>query len=217
LGVSRTKVINLHVEVDEKYKIPRKADDFESLNFLLSGTAGDGRKGQFLAISAFYRFQKEFADKHPERYRNFKLHLVAINDDYVSNQIKWTAESLLGNKAVIYPSLPKAKALEITSKCNAVVCCSLNETFGLYIAEGMLMGHVVLRNNSAGVDEQLEDGKNGYLIDHTDIKQFSEAIAKLLDKTTLSNELLIQMSLRSQSIITDYGKNTYLAQIEDRK
>lgn len=214
LDIERTKVINLHVEVDDKYIEPKKSTDFKSINFLLSGTAGDGRKGQFLAISAFYRFMKEYHDKNPEKYRPFTLQLVAINDDYVSKQIRWTAESLLGKSVKIYNSMPKADALKVTSECNAVICCSLNETFGLYIAEGMLMGHIVLRNNSAGVDEQLIDGENGFFIDHTNPKQFSQQIEKLLNKDTLSNEDLLKMSKSSQAIMNNYQKYKYLEQIE---
>lgn len=104
--------------------------------------------------------------------------------------------------------------MQITSQCNAVICCSLNETFGLYIAEGMLMGHVLLRNNSAGVDEQLVDGENGFLIDHTDILQFARAIERLLNKKSLSNTELLAMSRKSQSIMARYGQHTYLSQIE---
>lgn len=213
IKIDRTKIINLHVEVNEEYQKPRVEDEFSSINFLLSGTAGDGRKGQFLAISAFYHFLKEYADKAPEKYRAFSLHLVAINHDYVSNQVRWTAQSLLGERVKIYESLPKAKALKITSECNAVVCCSLNETFGLYIAEGMLMGHIVLRNSSAGVDEQLIDGKNGYLIDHTDIRQFASRIEKVLNKD-FSNKELLKMSKESQEIMKKYQAYKYIEQID---
>lgn len=213
LKIDKTKVINLHVEVDDKYIAPKQVGDFDTLNFLLSGTAGDGRKGQILAICAFYRFLKEVAIKKPENYRLFKLHLVAINDDYISRQIKWIAKSLLGDSAIIYPSMPKAEALKITAKCNAVICCSLNETFGLYIAEGMMMGHIVLRNNSAGMDEQLVDGKNGYLINHTDIGDFSEKIGYLLNKSKNTNKDLLSMSRASQKMMDEYSKYRYIDQI----
>jgi glycosyltransferase involved in cell wall biosynthesis len=214
IGTSNIRSINLHVEVDKKYTTPRSANDFESIDFLLSGTSGDGRKGQLIAISAFRYFITEYQAKNPSKYRDFTLHLVAIGDEYISQQVKWIAKSLLGDAVKIYPSLPKDEAMEITRACNAVVCCSLNETFGLYIAEGMLMGHVLLRNSVAGVDEQLVDGENGYLIDHTDVKQIGEKIAALLDKKSLSNKQLLTMSKKSQQIVADYQSTTYIDQIE---
>ena len=104
--------------------------------------------------------------------------------------------------------------MEISAKCNAVICCSLNETFGLYIAEGMLMGHVVLRNNSAGQAEQLQEGVNGYAIDHTDVVQFAGVLEKLLNKKTSSDKQLYEMGVHSKDIINKYGSNSYIDQIE---
>lgn len=215
LGTPVSKPIKLRVEVDAQYMHAQSADNFNEINFLLSGTAGDGRKGQILALSALHTFIKDYYEKSPNSYRPFKLHLVAVDKImYISQQIRWISKSQLGKYVNVYESLPKADALAISASCNAVICCSLNETFGLYIAEGMLMGHVLLRNNSAGVDEQLVDGENGFLIDHTDIKQFASKIEKLLNKKNLSNAQLQAMSEKSQKIITSYSKNTYLDQIE---
>lgn len=215
LGSDNIRAVNLHVEVDEKYLEERKANDYSSIDFLLSGTPSDGRKGQLIAISAFYSFVKNYYEKNPKAYRDFKLHLVGIGSDYISQQIKWVGGSLLGKHLVIYPTVPKEEALDISSKCNAVVCCSLNETFALYVAEGMLMGHIVLRNNSAGMDEQLQDGENGYFIDHTDIKKFAEAIEKMLNKKMTSDAKSQKMGLVSQEMMKAYTKNSYLDQIND--
>lgn len=214
LETDKVKSVSLHVDVDKKFKISRHTADYKTINFLLSGTPSDGRKGQFLALSAFYSFLTNHYIKDPASYRNFKLHLVAIGDDYISRQIRWTGDSLLREHVVYYPTLSKDKHLSVSLKCNAVICCSLNETFGLYVAEGMFMGHVVLRNNSAGIDEQLEEGVNGFFIDHTDIKQFASVIEKILNKK-LSDEELQAMGKASQEIIRNYSDNSYLNQIEN--
>ncbi len=214
LGSENIRPINLHVEVDKKYTSERNEKDYESLDFLLSGTPADGRKGQLIAIPAFYSFIKDYYEKDPSSYRNFRLHLVGIGDDYISQQIKWVGNSLLAKHLVIYPMVSKSEALDISADCNAVICCSLNETFALYVAEGMLMGHVVLRNNSAGVDEQLNDGENGYFIDNTEINKFAKVIEKLLNKKTTPNEKLQKMGLTSQQMMQAFTKNSYLNQIE---
>lgn len=206
--------VNLHVEVDKRYEHARKVSDYERIDFLLSGTPSDGRKGQLIALAAFSTFLKDHYEKNPRQYRNFKLHLVAIAEDYISQQVKWIGDSLLAEHLVIYPSLQKSEAMDVTAKCNTVICCSLNETFALYVAEGMLMGHVVLRNNSAGMDEQLKKGVNGYFIDHTDIKQFVSVLEKLLNKKTTSNMDLEKMGSASQQMMKAYTKNSYLDQIE---
>jgi glycosyltransferase involved in cell wall biosynthesis len=214
---TKIKVVPLKVSVPEQLTHTRKPEDFNEINFLLSGTAADGRKGQLIAISAFYDFVKTYQEANPEKYRPFKLHLVAIGDDYLSQQIKSIGESSLGDAVKIYPAVPKDEAMAITAECNAVVCCSLNETFGLYVAEGMAMGHVVLRNDSAGMEEQLQEGVNGYKIDHRDIRDFSAAIEKVLNKSTISNEKLQKMGAASQKIIKTYTDNTYSSEIESQK
>lgn len=211
---SKVSVLPLYLPIDYKYHLQRKPSDYEEINFMLSGSPADGRKAQLLAISAFYEFIEKYYNKNPKQYRSFKFHLVSIGDDYYSKQIEWMASSLLGKHAKLYPNMPYKDALEITKKCNAVICCSLNETFALYVAEGMYMGHIILRNNSAGVDEQLKDGKNGYLIDHTDINQFADQIEKILNKKTNSNEDLQKMGKTSQEIIEPYTHNKYLSVLD---
>jgi len=78
----------------------------------------------------------------------------------------------------------------------------------------MHMGHIVLRNNAAGMDEQLKPGKNGYFIDHTDVKQFASVIEKILNKSTVSDEVLQKMGAASQQIISKFSENDYLHKIE---
>ena len=72
------------------------------------------------------------------------------------------------------------------------------------------MGHLALRNDSSGVDEQLDDGKNGYFIDHRDINQFAAKIEMVLNKETSSNEDLQRMGAKSQEMIAPYAIHSYL-------
>jgi len=216
LDITTTQPVNLRIQLEEKYKKKRSVADYNEVNFLLSGTPSDGRKGQLIAISAFYNFLKTYYEKSPGKYRDFKLHLVSIGDDYLSQQIKWIGSSELNDHIQFYPSVPRDEALAISATCNAVLCCSLNETFGLYIAEGMSMGHIVLRNNSSGMEEQLVEGSNGYYIDHTDVNQVAAVIEKVLNIETNSNKDLFNMGLSSQKIITEYQNNSYREQIGDR-
>ena len=208
------KVVPLKVDVPEKYKRRRPEKEYEKVDFLLSGQASDGRKGQLIAISAFYSFMKNYYEKAPANYRDFTLNLINIGDDYISQHVKIIGGSLLGDKLQIFPSLPLDESLRITAKCNAVICCSFNETFALYVAEGMFMGHAVLRNDSAGMDEQLKEAKNGYFIDSTDIDQFAGVIEKVLNKKTNTNKSLQKMGRESQAMIAPFAKNTYRQKIE---
>jgi glycosyltransferase involved in cell wall biosynthesis len=209
------RVVDLRVDVPTIYTKRRSADDFDEINILLSGTSSDGRKGQILALSAMQHFLGEYYKLNPSIYRRVHLNLLAVGaNDYISKQIRWIASSVLKDYVSIDESMPKNDALKLAHKSNVVLCCSLNETFGLYIAEGMLMGHILIRNNSAGVDEQLIDGQNGILIDHTDIKDVSRAIEYLANKKT-TNRQLSKMSTKSQQIMKTYTDSSYITQISE--
>jgi glycosyltransferase involved in cell wall biosynthesis len=202
--------VPLRLNIDQKYKIDRKASEYNKIKFLISGSPADGRKGQLIALSAFQNYLARKALSDHADHREFELHLLSIGDDYISQQIKWIGRSVLNGRIKIYESMPYDEALELTKKCNAVICCSLNETFALYVAEGMYMGHLILRNNTSGVDEQLVDGKNGYFIDHKNIEKFTDKIEELLDEKKSDNNKLRDMGNYSQKIIESYTTNRYL-------
>ena len=209
-NINCVKVVPLRLDIDKKYHLNRKSPEYSKINFLLSGSPADGRKGQLIALAAFEKYLTSYVQNDPGKYRDFNLHLLSIGDDYISQQIRWIGDSVLGDKLKVYASMPYRKALELTAKCNAVICCSINETFALYVAEGMYMGHVVLRNNSAGMDEQLRDGENGYYIDHKDIDQFAKVIEKMLNTAKTSDTELLKMGQVSQEIIEPYISNSYI-------
>ncbi len=200
--------VDLRIDVDERYLAPKPAPAYSKLSFLLMGTAADGRKGQLIALPAFQRFLLTHQAKNPKNYRDFSVHFVGVNEDYISQQIKSVGHAILGKRLHVHPSIPKDEALEVTAACNAVICCSLNETFALYVAEGMAMGHVVLRNNSAGVDEQLKEDVNGYFVDSENINQFADVIEKLLSKGTPDKQLM-QMGLESQRMAEKFLTQNY--------
>lgn len=212
-NVQHVHVVPLLIKVPRKYQKERPARDYKRLDFIIAGTPSDGRKGQLIALAAFNEFMHRYHAKQPKLYRDFTLHLFSIGNDYMSQQIKWVGNSLLGKHVATYSSMPQREVFEKYASCNAVICCSLNETFALYVAEAMLMGHVVLRNNTAGVDEQLHEGKNGYLIDHTDVPAFAATLEKILNKRTSDAELA-QMGRTSQQMMAPYQENSYIGTIE---
>jgi glycosyltransferase involved in cell wall biosynthesis len=78
----------------------------------------------------------------------------------------------------------------------------------------MAMGHVVLRSDTGGAEEQLQPGVNGYAIDISDIKQFAATIARLLDLQTTSDESLRAMGRASQEIIEPFRHGSYMERLD---
>lgn len=211
----KVKVITLRVSVPSKYQTMHKKGDFSTLKFVISGTPSDGRKGQLLAIAAFSKYLNQYHAKEPKKYRDFELHLISIGDDYISQQIKSIGDGLLSKHMYYYPKISKQEAMDVTSNCNATICSSLNETFALYVAEGMMMGHVLLRNSSSGKAEQIVDGVNGFVINSDDIDQFTQSIARLSAKS-LSDATLQKMSESSQEIAQKFASANYWTQLSSK-
>jgi hypothetical protein len=73
----------------------------------------------------------------------------------------------------------------------------------------MLMGHPILRNDCSGVDEQLEAGRNGFLLDSEDYQQVVETFELILNRRKTSNGRLAAMSARSHAIALKQRENRY--------
>jgi trehalose synthase len=57
---------------------------------------------------------------------------------------------------------------------------SLAEGFGLTVSEAMWKGRPVVASHVGGIQDQIEDGRTGYLVDPTDIAAFGERVNRLL-------------------------------------
>ena len=200
-GTTKTKLLPFKVDIDREYVGERAVEDYRSVTFLLSGRPTDGRKGHMIAIAAFHEFMKSYYELDPELYRGFTLKLVGMTKDYIATQIESVGSTVLGERFESVKDIPHADALDITRRCNAVICCSFNEALPLYVIEGMSMGHIVLRNDAGGLEEQLEEGVNGFRIDSGDVRQFARVLETVLNKTTMPDARLHEMGRASQEMI----------------
>jgi trehalose synthase len=66
-------------------------------------------------------------------------------------------------------------------KAEVVVQKSLAEGFGLTVAEAMWKGKPVVASRVGGIEDQIEDGRSGILVDDpADLREFGEAVVGLL-------------------------------------
>ncbi len=152
----------------------------------MTGGPQDGRKGHLVALFAFDHFLRSSYQANPDRYRPFSLSFVGLGDDYVSEHCRRWERPCSATASVPTRGCRTRRRSPWRTECNAVICCSFNEAFPLYVAEGMAMGHVVVRNDAGGVDEQLVDGVNGYRIDSDDIVQIAGVIEQMLNREKTS-------------------------------
>jgi trehalose synthase len=65
-------------------------------------------------------------------------------------------------------------------RADVVVQKSLAEGFGLTVAEGMWKGRPVVASAVGGIQDQIEDGTTGYLVDPEDSAAFGDRVSTLL-------------------------------------
>lgn len=195
--------------IDKNRHITRSTKDFDVLRFVLPGMVGDGRKGQLPLLYAFIEFKKRYYDVHPDKYRDFNLMYVGLGNDFLSRQIIKHSSKGLGDKFEYYKAMSHEKCLDEIANSNITLCYSMRESLPLFVYEGMTAGHVLLRNDCSGLEEQLIDGKNGYLLDSTDFEQVIQVIEKIANKTTTSNKMLVGMSNESRKIAKEAESTSY--------
>ncbi len=198
----RTMILPPTVKNDSD-KRSRHPDEYNSVKFLLSGRPTDGRKGHVLALAAFHEFVRSYYQVNHEEYRDFSLTLVGMTDDYIADQIVSIGTSVLGKSFRVLGEISHEESLAITRECNAVICCSFNEALPLYVLEAMSVGHIVIRNNCGGLEEQLDEGVNGFRIDSSDVRQFASVLEQVLNKRSMKNRQLQAMGRASQEMLAD--------------
>jgi glycosyltransferase involved in cell wall biosynthesis len=204
------------IVTEPKFHRVLKSNDFkDKLSFVLSGTVGDGRKGQLPVFYAFAAFYEEFFKKDPDSYREFELVFVGIIQDFLSRQLLKHKEAFTPDRFTTYGHVTKQENLAIVAKSNFTICYSIRECLPLFVFEGMISGHPLLRNDCSGVDEQLKDGENGYLVPGNDYRQLVETIERVLNKNTTSNEALAAMSQISYDMAKAQERNSYLPGLAD--
>lgn len=193
-----------------------KVKDFDSLQFILPGTVGDGRKGQLPVLYAFIDFYNNYYKNAPSKYRDFKLLLVGLDNSYLAKQIVLNGEKSLGDKFIYDEKVSREKNLEYIKASNVTLCYSLQEALPLFVYEGMAYGHPIIRNESSGQYEQLKDGVNGYAVHSDDYEGLVSTIERVLNKKATSATKLVSMSKESNKIAKEATKKNYTI-LEDIK
>jgi glycosyltransferase involved in cell wall biosynthesis len=83
-----------------------------------------------------------------------------------------------------------------------------NESFGLYIAEAMSSGAIVLRTDVGGREETLKDGLNGFVLAGT-VEDLEAKLLLLLDRSRTSDLELQAMSQQSSAMAARFVEKGY--------
>ena len=121
--------------------------------------------------------------------------VAAVSDDPEGLEV---LEEVVGKRAALQTdlrnrvhlvSLPMDDPAENAAMVNAlqrlaavVVQKSLAEGFGLTVAEAMWKGRPVVASRVGGIQDQIQDGETGLLVDPHDLDAFADAVVDLLER-----------------------------------
>lgn len=206
-----------HVVPKQFHRVLTAHDFTKKIKFVLPGTIIDGRKGQLPIFYAFVQFYEHYYKPNPKAYRDFELVVVGISTDFstdfLSRQLLAHEQALKGH-FTCHPTVPWNQCLAIISQANMTVCYSLREGLPLFVFEGMIAGHPILRNDCSGMEEQLKPGVNGWYLETSDFQQVVRTLESVLNKAKTSDAKLAGMSKASYDIAKKQETNDYLSRIE---
>lgn len=197
------------IDIPKKYHKVRSKTDFTKLDFILPGMVSDGRKGQLPIIYAFIEFKRRYYDLSPNDYRDFSLTYIGMTLDFLSKQILNHGPTGLGDRFRYFDAMSHEKCLDYILAANITICYSLREALPMFVYEGMLAGHPILRNDSSGMEEQLITKKNGLYLDSNDFEQVISVIETVCNKRKTSAEDLANMSRESNKMASSLSDVTY--------
>jgi glycosyltransferase involved in cell wall biosynthesis len=197
LNVQNYKVSSVQI------KEPKKK--LNEINVAMVGPTGDFRKRQIdviLATSIAIR-------SNSPGDRRINLKLIGIGDDLIGSEVRRLATELIPEENLeIFGRMPKNQVLELLSQCNTVVSVADNESFGLYLAEAMTGGAVVLRTRISGFEEQVIENVNGFGLSNP-IFDLSKRLSDLANHQITSDKHLFEMLLSSMEISQKFVNSNY--------
>ena len=212
-----TEVMNFRFDFPSDRFAVKDPEDFEKLDFVVTGAVSDGRKGQLPILYAFLNFYNNFYKKNPKIYRDFSLKFIGVDEaGYIKKQMEVSAKGLDG-KCEIVGQIPRAKVLDFVEEANMTICYSYHESMGIFVYEGMAFGHPIIRNDCYGQEEQLIDGGNGWAVRNDDYQTLCDAIEESLNLEKTSNDKLAKMSKVSEEIAEKATHSEYFVIDEIKK
>ena len=212
-----TEVMNFRFDFPSDRFAVKDPEDFEKLDFIVTGAVSDGRKGQLPILYAFLNFYNNFYKKNPKTYRDFSLKFIGVDEaGYIKKQMEVSAKGLDG-KCEIVGQIPRAKVLDFVEEANMTICYSYHESMGIFVYEGMAFGHPIIRNDCYGQEEQLIDGGNGWAVRNDNYQTLCDAIEESLNLEKTSNDKLAKMSKVSEEIAEKATHSEYFVIDEIKK
>lgn len=127
------------------------------------------------------------------------LFFVIVGD---GNYKKTMLAQIVKTENVIFTGYRK-DVLDILNESNVFVLCTKHETLGNSIIEALYSHLPVIVSNVGGIPEFVSDGKNGYLVNPTDVRSFVNHILNLYENPSIYEKLKKQTTIINNIINND--------------
>lgn len=220
-SVEEVTLMPNRIDIDHNSIFSRNEEDFDKIRFVITGTP-DARKGELDVLYALTSFYNRYYKLNPGKYRDFSLTIVGLTNNYrdiynklYSDRLRVAAKGL-GDRVILYGQQPEKRCLELIKESNFTILYSLYENLPRVVFDGLAYGHPLLRNDCSGVEEQLIDGVNGWMVKTEDWEGLVSTIEVILSKNATTNHKLALMSKKSAFIAKKYASLNYVV-IDDIK
>ena len=148
------------------------------------------QKGQHLVIEALNLLSE----------KNIQLVVVGhcMDLSYQNDLIEMINKYKMSHRVVFTPFIESP--MKLMPMLDLIILPTYEETFGLVVAESMLMGTPVIGSNAGGVPEIISDNHNGLLFESKNYKSLSEKIISIYK----SEELRIKLSNNAKIFASEH-------------
>jgi len=178
MGVTSKIIVESNTATDEfiatEHVLPKKIEDGKLISCLFLARI-EVEKGIYIAIDAIRLLSKDL-----------KIKLVVGGDGSALSDVKkYVAEHKIENIEFAGYVNGKAKHALLASADLFIFPTYHKEGMPINLIEAMLYGLPLISTSVGGIPDWVEDGKNGFLLNSLEPKDYAETIKKLLENKTL--------------------------------
>ena len=202
-GIAEEKFVVIPLAIAESSGAAPAARTGE-LRVLTAGRlhADDSYKGYDVLIRAIGRARETGA--------KVRLRVVGAGDDRsrlesIANDLGLAGEGVEFLGAVSDPQLQQE-----FQECDVFALPSKGEGFGIVYLEAMSMARPCIAGNHGGPPEIIDDGKDGYLVEHGDVEQLASRLSTLYREPELRREMGANAALKvNQRFLFSHMRNAW--------
>jgi glycosyltransferase involved in cell wall biosynthesis len=193
-GVSANKLRLLPYGVNLSRFQPVDKPDSQRLDILFVGGMSL-RKGVQYLVQAYQKI------KHPAKSLTF---VGAPSESLIKTL---TARGLWPEDSIVLGHMPQAELKKVMSRSHVLVLPSIEDGFGLVMAQAMACGCPVVASKHTGAEDLITDGEDGFIVPVRDVGALTDKLQQLADEPILRDSMSEKALQKVQGLggWSDYG------------